>query len=157
MRDRSPTSGSPRRRAGSGAVWGWAVRGGAARRPIPPAEWLKRLAPGAAAVIAIGTCATWGGIPAAFGNVTGSMGMMDFLGKDYRSALGLPVVNIPGCSPVGDNFTETVAAVLLFLQGVGPLPEFDELGRPAWLFGETVPRNCTPAGHYEEGTFRSEE
>ena len=48
------------------------------------------------------------------------------------------------------------AAVLLFLQGVGPLPEFDELGRPAWLFDETVHRGCTRAGYYEEGTFAEE-
>jgi hydrogenase small subunit len=67
--------------------------------------------------------------------------------------LGVPVVNIPGRSPVGDNFTETVAAVLLFLQGVGPLPEFDDLGRPAWLFDETVHRHCVRAGYYEEGSF----
>jgi hydrogenase small subunit len=122
-------------------------------KSVPSAEWLRRLAPGAAAVVAIGTCATWGGIPAAYGNVTGSMSVMDFLGKDYRSALGLNVVNVPGCSPVGDNFTETIATVLLFLQGLGPVPEFDDLGRPAWLFSETVHRNCVRAGYYEEGTF----
>ncbi len=125
-------------------------------KPITTAEWLKRLAPGAAAVIAIGTCATWGGVPSAYGNPTGAMSVMDFLGKDYRSALGVPVVNIPGCSPIGDNFTETVAAVLLFLNGYGPLPEFDELGRPAWLFGETVHRRCVRAGYYEEGVFAHE-
>ncbi|MBA2449631.1 MAG: hydrogenase expression protein HypE [Chloroflexi bacterium] len=122
-------------------------------KSVPSAEWLRRLAPGAAAVFAIGTCATWGGIPAAYGNVTGSMSVMDFLGKDYRSALGLNVVNVPGCSPIGDNFTETIATVLQFLQGLGPLPEFDDLGRPAWLFSETVHRNCVRAGYYEEGTF----
>lgn len=122
-------------------------------RPVPTAEWLKRLAPGAAAVIAIGTCATWGGIPAAIGNPTDSMGVMDFLGKAYRSALGLPVINVPGCAPVGDNFTETVAAILLFLNGYGPLPEFDELGRPAWLFDLTVHQRCTRGGFYEEGIF----
>ena len=122
-------------------------------RPIPTAQWLHDLAPGAAAVIAIGTCATWGGVPAAAGNVTGSMGVMDFLGKDYLSALGLPVINIPGCSPIGDNFTETVAAVLMFLTGVGPLPAFDSLGRPAWMFTETVHRGCVRGGYYEEGTF----
>jgi hydrogenase small subunit len=81
---------------------------------------------------------------------------MDYLGKDYRSALGVPVVNIPGCSPVGDNFTETVVAVLLFLQNLGPLPQFDELGRPAWLFRETVHRHCPKAGYYEEGVFSKE-
>jgi hydrogenase small subunit len=122
-------------------------------QPNRMTDWLKKLAPGAAAYIAIGTCATWGGIPAAAGNITGSMSLMDFLGKDYVSALGVPVINVPGCSPVGDNFTEVVAAVLMWLQGVGPLPEFDELGRPAWQFGETVHRHCPRAGYYEEGVF----
>jgi hydrogenase small subunit len=125
----------------------------AGSHPVPTATWLKRMAPGAAATMAIGTCATWGGIPAAEGNPTGAMSVMDFLGKDYRSAFGLPVINIPGCAPQGDNFTETVFAVLLFLQGLGPLPTFDELGRPAWLFRDTVHHGCTRAGFYEEGLF----
>ncbi len=127
-----------------------------AEQPVSTAEWIKRLAPGAAVMIAIGTCATWGGVPAAIGNPTGSMGLMDYLGADYRGTLGLPIINIPGCAPVGDNFNETVAVVLMFLEGLGPLPEFDELGRPAWLFGETVHRGCTRAGYYEEGTFAKE-
>jgi hydrogenase small subunit len=126
-------------------------------QPNRVTDWLKKMAPGAAAMVAIGTCATWGGIPAAAGNITGSMSLMDYLGKDYVSALGVPVVNIPGCAPVGDNFTETVGAVLLFLQGIGPLPEFDELGRPAWLFKDTVHRHCVRAGYYEEGTFAEQE
>ena len=122
-------------------------------RQITSLEWLDRMAPGAAAVIAVGTCATWGGIPAAIGNPTGAKGVMDHLGKDYRSTLGLPVINVPGCSPIGDNILETAAAALLFLNGLAPLPEFDELGRPAWLFTETVHRHCPRAGYYEEGVF----
>lgn len=125
-------------------------------RQITSLEWLDRLTPGAAAVVAIGTCASWGGIPAAKGNVTNAMGVMEYLGKDYRSSFGVPVVNVPGCSPVGDNFLETASAVLLFLNGLAPLPEFDELGRPAWLFGETVHRHCPRAGYYEEGVFAHE-
>src|SRR5919199_1575858 len=125
-------------------------------RTVSTDEWIARLAPGAAASIAIGTCATWGGVPSAHGNPTGAMSLMDFLGRDYRSALGVPVVNIPGCAPVGDNFTETVAMVLLFLNKQAPLPEFDELGRPAWRFGETVHRHCPRAGYYEVGTFAKE-
>ncbi len=125
-------------------------------RPITSLEWLDRMAPGAAAVIAVGTCATWGGIPAAKGNPTNSMGVMDHLGKDYRSALGLPVINVPGCAPVGDNIIETATAALMFLSGLAPLPEFDELGRPAWLFTETVHRHCPRAGYYEEGVFAHE-
>jgi hydrogenase small subunit len=131
-----------------------AVRG--PDQPLRATDWVLALAPGADVCIAIGTCATWGGIPAAAGNITGSMGLMDFLGRQYRSAKGMPVVNVPGCAPVGDNFTETVTQVLLSLYGVGPTPEFDELGRPAWQFGETVHRHCPKAGYYEEGVFAEE-
>ncbi len=125
-------------------------------QPIPSSRWVTEMSNHAAAVIAVGTCATWGGVPAAAGNPTNSASVMDLLGEDYRSSLGLPVVNIPGCAPQGDNITETIIAVLLFLHGIGPLPEFDELGRPAWLFGETVHRGCTRGGFYEEGDFAKE-
>jgi hydrogenase small subunit len=125
-------------------------------RTVTAEEWIARMAPGAAAVVAIGTCATWGGIPSANGNPTGAMSLMDFLGKDYRSTFGVPVVNVPGCPPIGDNFMEAVAAIVYFLQGFGPLPEFDELGRPAWQFGETVHRHCVRGAYYEEGSFAKE-
>ncbi|MGH9149680.1 MAG: hydrogenase expression protein HypE [Acidimicrobiales bacterium] len=145
---------------GSGGYWAgqgeepWGPDGD--MRTVTAEEWIARLTPGAAVAIAVGTCATWGGIPAAVDNPTGAMGLMDFLGAGYRSALGLPVVNIPGCAPVGDNVTETIAALLYFVQGIGPLPEFDELGRPAWLFGETVHNQCGRAASYADGT-RAEE
>jgi len=125
-------------------------------QPNRVTEWLYRLAPGAIASIAIGTCATWGGIPAAAGNITGSMSLMDYLGKDYRSTAGVPVINVPGCAPVGDNFSETVITLLLWLRGVGYPPVFDELGRPAWMFDQTVHRHCPKAGYYEEGVFADE-
>ena len=89
-----------------------------------------------------------GGVPAAAGNPTGAMGVMDFLGEDYRSAFGLPVINIPGCAPIGDNFTETVVALLKFTQGLGPLPMFDELGRPEWLFGGGSPEGLVEIGRW---------
>ncbi len=129
---------------------------GGKERTVTADEWIARMAPNAAAMIAIGTCATWGGIPSATGNPTGAMSLMDFLGKDYRSTFGVPVVNVPGCPPIGDNFNEAVAAIVYFLQGFGPLPEFDELGRPAWQFGETVHRHCTRGAYYEEGNFARE-
>jgi len=119
-------------------------------------DWVIALAPRASACIAMGTCATWGGIPAAAGNITGSMSLMDFLGGSYRSAAGIAVINVPGCAPQGDNFTETLAAVARFLAGGRELPAFDELGRPAWLFEETVHRHCPKAGYYEEGVFSEE-
>jgi hydrogenase small subunit len=140
----------------------WAAEGeqpwgpGGEMRSVTIEEWIARMADNAAASIAIGTCATWGGIPSAEGNPTGAMSLMDFLGREYRSSYGLPVVNVPGCPPIGDNFTEAVAAIAYFLQGFGPLPEFDELGRPAWQFGETVHRHCVRGAYYEEGTYAEE-
>ena len=126
-------------------------------RQVTSEEWLDRLAPGAVAVIAIGTCATWGGIPAAQGNPTNARGLGEHLGPDFRSAAGVPVVNIPGCAPIGDNFTETAAALLLHLNGLAPLPELDELGRPAWLFADTVHAACPRVGYYDDGVFATEE
>ena len=123
---------------------------------ITSREWLDRLAPGAAAVIAIGTCATWGGIPAAAGNPTNASGVGEHLGPAWVSAAGVPLVRIPGCAPLGDNFTETVAALLLHLNGLAPLPELDEHGRPAWLFAETVHSSCPRARYYDEGVFAAE-
>jgi hydrogenase small subunit len=125
-------------------------------QPLRASDWIWALAPRAAVSIAIGTCATWGGIPAAAGNITGSMGLMDYLGRDYRSAKGVPVINVPGCAPVGDNFTETLSEMLQYIADIAPLPEFDELGRPAWMFEETVHRHCPKAGYYEEGVFAEE-
>ncbi|MBI4771468.1 MAG: hydrogenase expression protein HypE [Chloroflexi bacterium] len=121
-------------RAGEGFFSGLGEADG---RPIPITAWLDRLAPHAMAVIAIGTCATWGGVPAARGNPTGAMGLTDYLGADFRSMAGLPVVNLPGCAPPGDNFTETLVYLLLHLEEQVPL-ELDEQRRPRWLYAETT-------------------
>ncbi len=125
-------------------------------RQVKTSEWLERLAPGAAAVIAVGTCAAWGGIPAATGNPTGARGLTEHLGDGFRSAAGLPVVNIPGCAPLGDNYTETLAALLLHLNGLAPAPELDSLGRPAWLFTDTVHSSCNRLSYYDDGVFSTQ-
>ena len=71
-------------------------------QPIPTCEWIDRLAPKAWGIVAVGTCATYGGIHAMAGNPTGCMGLSDYLGKEFRSAAGLPiayrVVSGPGGS-----------------------------------------------------------
>ena len=54
-------------------------------QPITLNEWIDRLAPKAAAVVAVGTCATYGGIPAMKNNPTGAMGVPDYLGWKWRS------------------------------------------------------------------------
>ena len=92
------------RLAGEGSFSGLGERDG---QPIPVDEWVCRLAPQAQAVIAIGTCATSGGIPAARGSVTGAMGLGALLGQRFRSRAGVPIVNVPGCAPHGDAFIES--------------------------------------------------
>ena len=77
-------------------------------QPITTNDWIDRLANKAAAVVAIGTCATYGGIPAMENNPTGAMGVPDYLGWSWKSKAGLPVVCIPGCPAQPDNMTETL-------------------------------------------------
>ncbi len=121
--------------------------------PILLTTWLDRLAPRAWAVVAIGTCATYGGIHAMAGNPTGCMGLCDYLGWDFRSAGGLPVVNVPGCPVQPDNFMETLTWVLYQAAGLAPVIPLDEQLRPTWLFGKTVHEGCDRAGYYEQGDF----
>jgi hydrogenase small subunit len=125
-------------------------------QPITTNEWLDRLAPKAAAVVAVGTCATYGGIPAMANNPTGAMGLADYLGWKFRSKAGLPIVNIPGCPAQPDNMTEVLLYLALHLAGLAPAPELDEALRPTWLFGRTVRESCNPAGFAEQGDFATE-
>ena len=71
--------------------------------PITLNEWLDRLAHKAWAVVAAGTCATFGGIHTMAGNPTGAMGLADYLGWDFRSAGGLPI----GLQLIGRRFEES--------------------------------------------------
>ena len=87
-------------------------------QPITTNEWIDRLAPRALAVVACGTCATYGGIHAMQGNPTGAMGLADYLGWDWKSKAGLPIVNVPGCPVQPDNMMETLLTYLLY-PGVG--------------------------------------
>src|SRR5579859_5067190 len=92
----------------------WATLGTNAEtgQPITTCEWIERLAPKAWAVIAAGTCATYGGIHAMEGNPTGAMGLADYLGWNWRSTAGIPVVCVPGCPVQADNFMETLLYLL---------------------------------------------
>jgi hydrogenase small subunit len=136
----------------------WAAMGNdpSTGQPITTNEWVDRLAPKAAAVVALGTCATYGGIPAMKNNPTGAMGVPDYLGWDWKSSAGLPVVCIPGCPAQPDNTTETLLYLALHLAGRAPVPDLDEALRPRWLFGRTVRENCNRAGFAEAGNFATE-
>ncbi len=135
------------------AAWGYDEKTG---QPITTCEWIDRLSPKALAVVAIGTCATYGGIHAMAGNPTGCMGLADYLGWNWKSKAGVPIVNVPGCPVQPDNFMETVLYLLYQVAGLAPMIPLDEAGRPTWLFGKTVHEGCDRAGYYEQGDFATE-
>ena len=126
------------------------------RQPITTSEWLDRLAPKATAVVAIGTCATYGGIHAMAGNPTGAMGVPDYLGWDWKSKAGIPIVCVPGCPIQPDNLSETLTYLLYMAAGHAPMIPLDDALRPTWLFGSTVHEGCDRAGYYEQGDFATE-
>src|SRR6202167_5924606 len=136
----------------------WAAVGtdAATGQPITTCEWIDRLAPKALAVVACGTCATYGGIHAMAGNPTGEMGLADYLGWCWKSGAGLPVVNVPGCPVQPDNFMETLLYLLYQVAGLAPMIPLDDQLRPTWLFGKTVHEGCDRAGYYEQGDFAEE-
>ncbi len=137
----------------------WAAMGTDARthQPITSCEWIDRLAPKALAVIAAGTCATYGGIHAMENNPTGCMGVADYLGWNWRSKAGVPIVNVPGCPVQPDNFMETFLYLLYQLAGLAPMIPLDEQLRPNWLFSAaTVHEGCDRGGYYEQGKFTQE-
>jgi len=88
----------------------WATFGTDAKtgQPITTCDWIDQLAPKAWAVVAAGTCATYGGIHAMQGNPTGAMGLADYLGWDWESGAGIPIVCVPGCPVQPDNFMEVM-------------------------------------------------
>jgi hydrogenase small subunit len=122
-------------------------------QPITTNEWIDRLAPKAWAVLAAGTCATYGGIHAMEGNPTDCMGLPDYLGWEWRSQAGIPIVCVPGCPVQPDNFMETLLYLLYMATGHAPMIPLDEALRPTWLFGSTVHEGCDRGGYYEQAQF----
>jgi hydrogenase small subunit len=122
-------------------------------QPISACTWIDRLAPRAAAVLALGTCAAYGGIPAMRGNPTGAMGLRDYLGWSWTSRRGLPIVNLPGCPVQPDNITETLLHLALHLAGSEEMFELDDQGRPERLFTRTAQEGCGRAGFADQGEF----
>jgi len=107
-------------------------------------QLLKETAPKAAAVIAIGSCASWGGVPSTPPNPTGASPAHAIL-KDQN----IPVVNIPGCPPNPYNFLSTVLYFLTFKK----LPELDAKMRPKFAYSRLIHENCERRPHYDAGRF----
>jgi len=105
-------------------------------------DLLKEAAAGAAAIIATGNCAAFGGIPKARPNPTSAKGVWEIITDK-------PVVNIPGCPAIPEVFTGIVLHFLVF----GALPELDALNRPKTFYGVTVHDRCLRRPFYEAGKF----
>ena len=114
-------------------------------KEVPFTELTKYLAKGAAAVISVGQCAAFGGIPAAQPNPTSAMGVANFL-KDNE--IKTPVVNVPGCPAHPDWVVGTLAHALMF-----GIPELDSDGRPTLFYGTLLHDNCPYRSYYEERKF----
>lgn len=118
----------------------------------PMKDWVKDLSSVANHVVAIGDCATWGGIPATAPNPTDSVGLQflkrdqgGFLGKDYRARAGFPVINIPGCPAHPDWMTQILVAIATGRAGDIAL---DELQRPKTFFTSFTQTGCTRNMHF---------
>ena len=94
-------------------------------------ESLTKAAEGAVAIIAIGTCASYGGIQSVGPNPTGAVGVRDIV-KDK------PIINLPGCPPNPYNFLSTVLYYATFKK----LPELDQMGRPKFAYGQIGRASC---------------
>ncbi len=122
-------------------------------QPILTCDWIDQLAPKAWAVVAAGTCAAYGGIHAMAGNPTGCRGLPDFLGWEWKSQAGIPIVCVPGCPVQPDNFMETLLYLLNMAAGRARMIPLDDALRPRWLFGQTVHEGCDRGGYYEQAEF----
>lgn len=103
---------------------------------------LKETAAGAAAIIAVGSCASFGGLPKADPNPTDAKGVWELITDK-------PVVNIPGCPAIPEATAGTIAHFAIF----GALPELDGLHRPMTFYGKTVHDRCQRRAFYEAGKF----
>jgi hydrogenase small subunit len=105
-------------------------------------DMLMDTAKGAAAIIAVGTCATYGGIPHADPNPTGAVSVGDLI-KDK------PIINVPGCPPIPVVITGVLTHFLTF----GTIPELDHIGRPKVFYGQSIHDRCYRRPFYDKGLF----
>lgn len=116
-------------------------------RSITMLEYTTMLGRDAMAVVALGACATHGGIPGAAPNTTGCKGVRDIYIED---GISTPVINLPGCPPHPDWFVGTLASVLI--GGLGSV-EMDDQGRPLAFYGQLIHDNCPRRAYFDAGKF----
>lgn len=109
----------------------------------PAQQMAEEVAKGAAAVIAMGSCASWGGLPSADPNPTGAVGVEAVIKS------GKPLINIPGCPPN----PYTLLGTVLQYATTGTLPALDELKRPKFAFDRHIHDHCPRRPHFDAGRF----
>lgn len=117
-------------------------------KPIMMTDAVAELAESALACIAVGTCASYGGIFAGEPNPTHSMGLQPFLAT---RGIDTPVINVPGCPANPDWLLGTVAHFIMH-GGFKP-EELDEVGRPVMFFGTLIHENCPRRPDFVAGKF----
>ena len=105
----------------------------------------RKVCQDAYATIAVGTCASFGGIPAAAGGVTGAVGVSE-------AVPGLRLINLSACPMNGANLAATLVHYLTFHE----LPATDEVNRPLFAHGERIHDHCPRRAHYDAGQFVQE-
>ncbi|HSR51387.1 MAG TPA: hydrogenase small subunit [Acidobacteriota bacterium] len=102
---------------------------------------LEEIEPHAAAFVAVGTCASFGGLPMARPNPTGAVALERVVDK--------PVINLPGCPANPDVIMGLLVHNLVF----GRLPELDRQKRPLFAYGKRIHDTCERRPHYDAGQF----
>lgn len=121
----------------------YCIAGELGHKEITMVDMTRDLGAKAGSILAVGTCASYGGIPAAEGNETGATGTVDFF---KTHGIKTPVVNIPGCPSHPDWIVGSIAHLLT--KGI---PELDYDGRPLIFFGENIHENCPHLDQYDFG------
>jgi uptake hydrogenase small subunit len=120
---------------------------------VPMMSWVRRLAGLAEHVVAVGSCAAWGGMSAVGDNLTDACGLQydddqpgGLLGADFRSASGLPVINVAGCPTHPSWVLDTLMSLA---EGRFGAADLDSLGRPRFYADQLVHHGCTRNEFYE--------
>jgi len=105
-------------------------------------EIAKEVCANSLVTLAVGSCASWGGVASASPNPTGCVGVKDAVPE-------AKVVNLPGCPVNVENITATLVHFLVF----GSLPSLDTFHRPLFAYGKRIHDNCERRPHFDAGQF----
>jgi len=122
----------------NGADGGYCTIGGRSALDIA-----REVCGGAAATIAVGTCAAFGGIPAAAPNPTGALSVADAVPGVKN------LINMSACPANAENIT----ALIVYYMTLKQWPPLDQYRRPLFAYGKTIHDNCERRAHFDAGQF----